>query len=281
MTNIIISASTIPNIINNKGHYYLISEINNRPNQEIMLESAIPGLLIGDSIFCDLFPDFDYTSKEKIEKAKIALHHNAYSIDYILNRDVVIGDGTYHGKLFILKGYNGIALPLQSYIANDSTNQGLYIDLRSGTFKFTDPTTYNKTNCTIFKYDIIGGFPTIKTSITIDSDTISVSVDSNFIVDYGNASLLYLMKNNPKIKEMLESSELSLSIATNKEGKAISEGLYADELKIGDYTFNDVSIGVTSRLKSFEKFAGLIGLKFFQNPFIIDNVNRELIILLQ
>lgn len=281
LTNIIISARTTSHIINNKGHFYLISEINNRPNQEIMLESAIPGLLIGDSIFCDLFPDFDYTNEEKIEKAKIALHHNFYSIDYILNKDVVIGDGTYHGKLFILKGYNGMALPLQSYIANDSTNRDIYIDLQSGTFKFTNPTTYNKTNCTKFKYDIIDGFPIIKTSITINSDTISAFVDSNFIVDYGNAALLFLMKNNPHINEMLESSELPLSVATNKEGKAISEGLYADELKIGDYTFNDVSIGVTSRLKSFEKFAGLIGLKFFQSPFIIDNVNRELIILSQ
>ncbi|MDE6027611.1 MAG: hypothetical protein K2G23_06035 [Muribaculaceae bacterium] len=71
------------------------------------------------------------------------------------------------------------------------------------------------------------------------------------------------MKNNPKIKEMLESSELSLSIATNKEGKAISEGLYADELKIGDYTFNDVSIGVTSRLKSLKKICRIDWIKVF------------------
>ncbi len=89
----------------------------------------------------------------------------------------------------------------------------------------------------------------------------------------------FLMKNNTTVKEILEDSRLPLSVATNKEGKAIAEGLYAEKLQIGNFTFNDVSIGVTSKLKSFEKFAGLIGLKFFQNPFIIDYVNRELIIL--
>ncbi len=78
---------------------------------------------------------------------------------------------------------------------------------------------------------------------------------------------------------MLENSKLSLSVATNKEGKVVAEGLYADELTIGDYTFSDVSVGVTTKLKSFDKFAGLIGLKFFQSPFIIDFMNHKLILL--
>lgn len=281
LTNIIISATNISRIISDKGHYYLISEINNHPNQEIMLESAIPGLLIGDSIFRNLFPNFDYTSEKKMNTAKIALHHNVYSIDYILNKDVVIGDGSYHGKLFILKGYNGIALPLQNYTANDSTNQSLYIDLQAGTFKFTNPATHCKSKCSKFKYDIIDGFPVITTEIIINSDTLSATIDSNFIVDYGNAALLFLMKNNITVQEILEDSRLPLSVATNKDGKAIAEGFYAEKLQIGNFTFNNVSIGVTSKLKSFEKFAGLIGLKFFQNPFIIDYVNRELIILSQ
>lgn len=122
-TAIVVKADNDSHVIKHDGHYYLISEINNRPNQEIMLESAIPGLLIGDSIFRDLFPYFDYSVEKKMDKAKIALHQNIYSIDYILNKDVKIGNGTYHGKLFILKNYNGIALPLQTYTANDSTNK--------------------------------------------------------------------------------------------------------------------------------------------------------------
>ncbi len=82
----IASADNDTNLRKHEGHYYLISEINNHANQEVMLESAIPGLLIGDSIFNYLFPEFDYSTARKMEKAKIALHQNIYSIDYILTK---------------------------------------------------------------------------------------------------------------------------------------------------------------------------------------------------
>lgn len=153
--------------------------------------------------------------------------------------------------------------------------------MKSGIFKFTNSIDCFKSKKIKFKYRIIDGLPVIKTIMSIKVDTISTTIDSDFIIDYGNAALLFLMKNNPSIKDMLENSRLPLSVATNKEGKVVAEGLYADKLRIGEFNFNDVSIGVTSKLKSFEKFAGLIGLKFFQNPFIIDYNNNELIILSQ
>lgn len=44
---------------------------------------------------------------------KIALHQNMYSIDYISNKDVVIGIGTYRGKVFIIYGYKYTGRNLQ------------------------------------------------------------------------------------------------------------------------------------------------------------------------
>ncbi len=41
----IANADNNTNLRKHEGHYYLISEINNHTNQEVMLESAIPGLL--------------------------------------------------------------------------------------------------------------------------------------------------------------------------------------------------------------------------------------------
>ena len=275
----IASADNNTNLRKHEGHYYLISEINNHANQEVMLESAIPGLLIGDSIFNYLFPEFDYSTAHKMEKAKIALHQNIYSIDYIFDKDIVIGNGTYTGKIFILKDYNGIALPLQNYTSNDNNNPVIYINLQSGELKFTDYIDRNESKVQKFKYHIVDDLPIIQTNLNIKTDTISATIESDFIIDFGNASLLFLMKNNKVISEMLENSKLSLSVATNKEGKVVAEGLYADELTIGDYTFSDVSVGVTTKLKSFDKFSGLIGLKFFQSPFIIDFMNHKLILL--
>lgn len=275
----IVIANNDTNIRKHEGHYYFISEINDHTDQEIMLESAIPGLLIGDSIFNYLFPEFDYRTARKMEKAKIALHQNMYSIDYIFDKDVVIGNGTYRGKVFILKDYNGIALPLQSYTSNDDTNPFIYINLQSGVLKFTDCIDQKASNLQNFKYQIVDDLPIIQANLNIKTDTISATIESDFIIDFGNASLLFLMKNNNVISKLLENSKLPLSVATNKEGKVVAEGLYADELTIGDFTFSDVSVGVTTKLKSFDKFAGLIGLKFFQSPFIIDYINHKLIIL--
>lgn len=275
----ILSANNDTNIRKYEGHYYFISEINDHTNQEIMLESAIPGLLIGDSIFNYLFPEFDYRTARKMEKAKIALHQNMYSIDYIFDKDVVIGNGTYRGKVFILKDYNGIALPMQNYTSNDDKTPFIYINLQSGVLKFTDCIDQEASNLQNFKYQIVDDLPIIQANLNIKTDTISATIKSDFIIDFGNASLLFLMKNNNVISELLENSKLPLSVATNKEGTVVAEGLYADKLTIGDFTFNDVSVGVTTKLKSFDKFAGLIGLKFFRSPFIIDYMNHKLIIL--
>lgn len=160
-----------------------------------MLESAIPGLLIGDSIFNYLFPEFDYSTARKMEKAKIALHQNIYSIDYIFDKDIVIGNGTYTGKIFILKDYNGIALPLQNYTSNDNNNPFIYINLQSGELKFTDYIDRNESKVQKFKYHIVDDLPVIQTNLNIKTDTISATIESDFIIDFMNHKLILLPSN--------------------------------------------------------------------------------------
>ncbi|WP_302615072.1 hypothetical protein [uncultured Bacteroides sp.] len=266
-------ANDIINLDKEDGHYFFNSEINGKTTR-IMLESAFPGLVIGDSIYNELF---GYESTAKLsteEKAKLVLTNKAYQIKHIVNDTIKIGDGLYSGKVFIVNNYNGVALPLQDY---SNGEMGLYIDFQSLILSFIDTGNIGS-DYTQYQMNITNGMPIISTSLILESEDSIGKLTSDFIVDFGNAALLYLMKGNPDVDEMLNNSGINLSTAYDSHGNPVSEGIYANKISIGGMSFVDQSIGVTSKLKSFQRFAGLFGLKVFKEPIILDVPHKRLLI---
>lgn len=259
------------------GHYYFDAKVNNIPVKNIFLESAIPGLLIGNEMFEKTFGRFGLENMDKQTGKKIMLHKNIYEIGYIFPMSVNINDGVFEGNIFVLKDHDMLAIPIQKFSHHDKTKPYLEIDLGNKTMKFLNETEWdNKEEYEQFELEQINGFPIITTDITVTSNGKTGNMkDSKFILDFGNGSLAFLMKGNKAVDEMLSESGLELFEGRNKNGEVVSEAIMADNSVICGREFNNLPIGLTDKMKAFQVFSGLLGVKFFTSPVVFDFVNGK------
>ena len=261
----------------NDGHYYFDGIVEGVSVKDILLESAIPGLLIGEEMFEKIFNHFGLESLEKQEGKKIALHKNIYEIEYIHPVTISINEGVFSGKIFVLKGYDQLALPIQNFAYKDTTKPYLKIDIHNKSMQFLSGEKWNdKTDYEQFELKCIKGFPIIVSKLMIDSyEKTGVIPDSRYIIDFGNGSLLFLMKGNQDVDMMLKHSELKIVEGKNREGKVVSEAIMADTCVLCGRKYYNQPIGLTDKMKTFQGFSGLIGLKFFNMPVVFDFENGK------
>lgn len=261
-----------PYLLNfHNGHFYFDAVVEGVPVKDVLLESAIPGLLIGEDLFEKSFNHFGLENFEKQEGKKIVLHNNSYEIEYIHPMTLNINDGVFSGNIFVLKGYDKLALPLQYFAYKNSSKPYLYIDIAGKVMEFINDEEWDKTTYRQFELERIKGFPIVSTEFTIESNSkTGVIPNSRYILDFGNGSLVFLMKGNKEVDLMLDNSGIDVFEAKNRDGKVISEAIMADTCILCGRQFENQPIGVTDRMKPFQAFSGLIGLKFFTVPVIID-----------
>lgn len=266
-----------------RGHYYFDATVEHHPVKDIMIESGIPGLLVGDSLFNECFGDIAPKDLRRETGRKIRLLNDIYAIRHILPLSCRIGGGVFTGKVFVLEGYNGLALPLQSFASADPAKKYLKIDLSSNQMCFFGEQDWDdKADYNAFGLEQTDGMPIIETEVGITSQNVSGTIEkSKYILDFGNGSLLFLMKGNEDVDRMIASSGIEIQNATDKEGRIVSEGIFADCCTIGGRKFEQASIGLTDKMKSFQKFAGLIGLKFFTRPVVLDFSSNRIYIFRQ
>ena len=92
------------------GHYYFTATLGDKP-VEIMVESGIPALLVGESIYDSCLKSHDLTFQPS--KQKIRLLNNLYNIIYRTEGEIMIGGALYDGPIFILEDFNGVSIPIQ------------------------------------------------------------------------------------------------------------------------------------------------------------------------
>ena len=254
------------------GHYFFDATVGGFPVKDIMVESGIPGLLIGDSLFRKCFSDIEGKYLRRENGKRIRLLNDAYAISHILPLTCRIGEGEFTGNVFVLEGYDGVALPVQSFASTDPTKKYLRIDLSRNQMCFIGERDWeDKADYNAYRLERIDGMPTIETDVSITSQNASGTIaKSKYIIDFGNGSLLFLMKGNEDVDQMIASSGIEIQNAADKEGRIVAEGIFADSCTICGRTFEQASIGLTDKMKSFHKFSGLIGLKFFTRPVVLD-----------
>ncbi len=253
------------------GHFYFDAVVEGIPVKDILLESAIPGLLIGEDLFEKSFNHFGLENLEKQEGKKIVLHNNSYEIEYIHPMTLNINDGVFSGKVFVLKGYDKLALPVQYFAYKNSSKPYLKIDIAGKVMEFINDEEWDKTTYRQFELERIKGFPIVSTEFTVESSgKTGVIPNSRYILDFGNGSLVFLMKWNKEVDLMLNNSGIEAFEAKNRDGQIISEAIMADTCIVCGRLFENQPIGVTDRMKPLQAFSGLIGLKFFTVPVVFD-----------
>lgn len=255
------------------GHYYFTSTINDT-HIELMVESGIPALLIGEDIYesCLKSSGLSFQPSEQ----KIRLLNNLYDIKYKADGEIRIGNALYDGPIFILEKYEGAAVPMQNLKDPDSKASTVTIDLKNGylhvgnTNKGIEGKTYR------LSLDRNMGFPIVRSSVDIETAEGLSRLKGDVIIDFGNPSLLFLMKHHKSMTKAI-SRGLKLKDAYNRQGQIVAQGIYADEISLLGRKYHDISIGVTDKMKGIRQL-GFLGTPFFSSPVTFDFDNNFMVI---
>jgi len=277
------NAQTHSNDINfdlelNEEHYYFDTEINGAP-AKIMMESGIQALIIGT----DFYEQHKDRLKLKVKPStsKMRFLNNTYNIKYTAQAKLYIDAALYDGPVFVLDDLKKLCIPIQ-YLKNPKDGSSIIsIDLPSKRMivKTKSDFSADERDYQTFPLRIKdeGGIPIVNSILTMNISDIKATMQGDFIVDLGNGSLLFLMKQNKEVAKMIADNHIELQEARDIQGRVVAEGLYADKLIVCGASFNDVSIGVTDKLQTIQE-AGFLGLKFFIRQTVFDFKNKKLYI---
>ena len=200
-------------------------------------------------------------------------------IKYLGTCKLHVGDIIYKGPVIIIEGNdkNCRSIPIQhivhpkskkSYISFDKNNNKLIVHKKLKKNKLCTDTislSYNK-----------DGEPIVNTKLYFTNYDNDIDLIGNYIIDFGNASLLVLNTNIQEVSDSLSSRNIKFDIARNKiDGKVIGKGIFAPKMNLFGKSYKNVSIGITDKLKSIKEF-GYIGYKIFDRPVTFDFEKNKL-----
>ena len=186
------------------GHYYFETQINNKVPAKMMLESGI-FVMVMDSLYAfenKEVINLDYVRTRGNERMNLG--GEVYNITHKAKGKVQLGNNMeYCGEIFILADYNTyseIAIPIQNICNTEDGSRIIKLDmeklkLRSMSRKQVKSETIDYT-ATAINYDSYMGMPAIKTHLDFEKDGKSFSLPGNYLLDLGNASFVFLMKQS-------------------------------------------------------------------------------------
>lgn len=248
------------------GHYYFTATLGDKP-VEIMVESGIPALLVGESIYDSCLKSHDLAFQPS--KQKIRLLNNLYNIIYHTEGEIMIGGALYDGPIFILEEYDGVSIPIQ-YMKDSATKRKVMtVDLKEGYLLIGQPSdTFNGRKFKL-SFDEELGFPIVAASVKLTTPQGRSKMKGNLIVDFGNPMLLFLLKQHESITKAIEKGKIELKNAYNKQGELVAQGIYANSISLFGQEYNDKSIGVTDKMPRIKQL-GFLGVQFFTSPVVFD-----------
>lgn len=250
----------------NDGHFYFTANVCGKMS-EIMLESGLPALLISRDFYERNMKDGDLSFVQT--DSKMRLLNDVYNISFKTDGRINVGDCFFDGPIFVLEEFEGMRMPIQ-YMKDSKTGKGvIVVNLKDGWFRVDG--NVQKSSGAKYKLsrDKNSGFPIINATIKIADDERTTTLKGDFIVDFGNASILFLMKQHKALDKAVRKGYINLKDAKNKDGVVVAQGIYAEQLSICGRNFQKASIGVTDKMKSIEQL-GFLGVPFFTSPVTLD-----------
>lgn len=248
------------------GHFYFKASINDTP-VELMLESGIPALLVGDDIYETSLKSSDLIFETS--KGKMRLLNKLYDIVYRAEGEVAIGNSLFVGPVFILKDYDGVSIPVQHLKDGNSRKSVVTIDLNNKYLLIGEPEEKHTGKKYKLSFDKELGFPIISAKIDITTPEGKAKLNGSLIVDFGNPSLLFLRKQHKSIEKAIEMKNIELKDAYDKQGNLVAQGIYANTVSMLGHQYSDISIGVTDKMQNLSHL-GFLGIPFFSTSVVFD-----------
>ena len=260
-------------LINNNGHLFMTVDICGEQH-EIMVESGIPALLIGQDFYERALAGGDLAFEPS--QAKIRLLNNLYEITYKANGGLQIGQDKYHGPIFILKDFDGISIPVQN-LYDESGHRTVSVDISNGRLSIGE-IIENIGKCYKLHLDNKTGFPIVKAEVAISSQQSKAKLKGNLIVDFGNPMLVFLMSQHRSVSKAIKNGKITPQDARDANGNVVAQGIYAETITVCGQEYNDVSIGLTGKMTAIKEL-GFLGIPFFNSAIAFDFDNERMFIL--
>ena len=268
------------------AHYVFTASINGTAEASILIESGIPALLV-DSAYAfssGILSDMELTAADK---EKLNLAGRVYKITHKANGAVRIGNNTsYVGEVFVLSNYDygpyEVAVPVM-YLHND-LDEGIRIvnlDLGNQSLQMLSRASLNASKADYSKSnmntDTYMGMFAIETSMTCDDGIKPRTLNGNFLIDFGNPELLFLLHQTEEVQRFLaDNAYMELREATTPSGEVIGQFILTKQCQLCGITFPDAVVVITRNLPLFTT-PGNIGLKFFERTQAIFDFDQSVV----
>lgn len=270
------------------AHYVFNANINGKADATILLESGIPALL-ADSAYVfnsGILSDMELTVTDK---EKLNLAGRVYKITNKANGTVQIGNNTtYNGEVFVLSNYDygnyEVAVPVM-YLHNDLDEGSRIVNLDLGNQSLrmlsraslnANKADYSKSNMNTETYM---GLPAIETSMTLDDGMKTRTLNGNFMIDFGNPELLFLLHQTEEVQKFLaDNADMELRNATAPNGEVVGQFILTKQCQLFGITFPNAVVVITRNLPLFTA-PGNIGLKFFERTDAVFDFDQSVVYL--
>lgn len=265
------------------GHYYFETLINEKAPAKMMLESGI-FVMVMDSLYAFENKEainLDYTRTQGNENMNLG--GKVYDITHKAKGKVQLGNNVeYCGEIFILSGYNtysGIAIPIQNIYNTEDGSRIIKLDMEKLEFRSMNRKQFQSEVgdyvATAINYNSYMGMPAVKTHLDFEKDGKNYSLPGNYLLDLGNASFVFLMKQSQVVQGFLhDNQDIELKKAYNKKGVLVAEAIVTEKASLCNRGFEKQVIAITSALPKFT-VEGSVGLKFFEGAVSVFDFEKQ------
>lgn len=270
------------------SHYVFETKINNKAKATCLMESGIHALLIDSLYAFSNSKDINLNFVKNVRTQRMNLGGRKYYITHTAKGKVRLGNNTtYEGEIFVLSNFRtfyDIAVPIQNISNSNDGSRIIRLDMKNYSLQVVDRKQFNsKTNdwqTADINYDTYMKMPGVRTELVIRKGGKEYSLPGNFVLDLGNASFLYLMRQSRTVQDFLKNNtDIEIQKAYNTKGIQVGEAIVAEHTVLCNRNFNGQIIAITSVLPKFTT-EGSIGLKFFDGSVtVFDFDNSKLYIM--
>lgn len=265
------------------GHYYFETLINEKAPAKMMLESGI-FVMVMDSLYAFENKEainLDYTRTQGNENMNLG--GKVYDITHKAKGKVQLGNNVeYCSEIFILSGYNtysGIAIPIQNIYNTEDGSRIIKLDMEKLEFRSMNRKQFQSEVgdyvATAINYNSYMGMPAVKTHLDFEKDGKNYSLPGNYLLDLGNASFVFLMKQSQVVQGFLhDNQDIELKKAYNKKGVLVAEAIVTEKASLCNRGFEKQVIAITSALPKFT-VEGSVGLKFFEGAVSVFDFEKQ------
>ena len=188
----------------------------------------------------------------------------------------------YCGEIFILSGYNtysGIAIPIQNIYNTEDGSRIIKLDMEKLEFCSMSRKQFQSEvgdyAATAINYNSYMGMPAVKTYLDFEKDGKNYSLPGNYLLDLGNASFVFLMKQSQVVQGFLhDNQDIELKKAYNKKGVLVAEAIVTEKASLCNRGFEKQVVAITSALPKFT-VEGSVGLKFFEGAVSVFDFEKQ------